>query len=148
MDRVEQLNQRLYARNVASSKPPMVFSPRPVQTKYVKQPIVDSHAAPTVAIRALGAPVEFLPGDGAPFNGFSVDVESSLKNIEFALQKHPLAVYVPESTSTLYAIEPPRPQPLKQPHPLLFAHVVTNHAGPAVPPARQVFNNARMRAPM
>jgi hypothetical protein len=147
--RIEELNERIYARNIPSGKPPMVFSPRPVQTKYSKQPIMDVHIASSVPIKPLGRPVEFLPADSAPFNGFMVDVESSLKNIDFALQNHPRAVYVPQSASSLYQIAPPASQPLKQPYPQLFAKVVSCASG--VPshltPTRQVFHNVRLKNP-
>lgn len=150
MSRVEELNTRIYARNVPSGKPPMVFSPRPAQTKYSKQPIMDVHVASSVPIREIGQPVAFLPGDSAPFNGFKVDVESSLKNIDFALQNHPMAVYVPESKSSLYECPPLPSQPVKQPYPQLFSKVVTSHSGvPAnVTPMRQVFNNVRLKTPV
>lgn len=148
MARVEELNARLYSRNVPSGSPPMVFSPRPVQTKYTNQPILDVHVAPTVPIRGIGAPV-FLPGDSAPFNGFTdnIDVDSALKNINFALQKHPMAVYVPESASDLYKTAPPRPQQVQQPHPMLFASVVAPPTR-APPPSPQIFNNVRLRTPI
>jgi hypothetical protein len=135
---------------VASGKPPMAFSPRPVPTKYTKQPILDVHVTSAVPIRGLGPPVEFLPGDSAPFNGFAVDVESSLRNIDFALQRHPMAAYVPASTSSLYQVAAPPPQPLKQPYPQLFARVVTRNSGvPAsVTPGRQLFNNVRLKTPI
>jgi hypothetical protein len=146
MARVEELNARLYSRNVPSSAPPMVFSPRPVQTKYCKQPILDVHVAPSVPIRNSG-PVAFLPGDGAPFSGFDVDVDSTLRNIDFALQRHPMAVYVPQSASDLYNSAAPRPQPVQQPHPMLFASVVAApRAGPPASPL--VFNNVRLREPI
>jgi len=148
MARVEELNTRLYARNVPSGAPPMVFSPRPVPTKYTKQPILDVHVASNVPIRSVGPPV-FLPGDSAPFNGFmdNIDVDSTLKNISFALQKHPMAVYVPESASDLYTPTPPRAQQVQQPHPMLFASVVARPTkGP--PPAPLLFNNVRLKAPI
>ena len=148
--RIEELNERIYARNIPSGKPPMVFSPRPVQTKYSKQPIMDVHIASSAPIKPLGRPVEFLPGDSAPFNGFRVDVESSLKNIDFALQECPMAVYMPESASSLYTIEPPKSQSVKQPYPQLFSRVVTCNSGVPdnVTPTRQVFNNVRLKTPV
>ena len=148
MARVEELNARLYSRNVPSGAPPMVFSPRPVQTKYTKQPILDVYVTPSVPIRGIGPPV-FLPGDSAPFNGFTdnIDVDSNLKNINFALQRHPMAVYVPESASDLYNNQPPRAQQVQQPHPMLFASVVARPAkGPQ--PAPLIFNNVKLRNPI
>jgi hypothetical protein len=58
-----------------------------------------------------------------------------------------MAVYVPQSASDLYNAAAPRPQPVQQPHPMLFASVVAApRAGPPASPL--VFNNVRLREPI
>jgi hypothetical protein len=146
MDRVEELNDRLYDRNVAAP-PPVLFSPRPLPTKYQKLPILDEQPKSVVPIerrRVTG----FVPGSAVgPAGGFSVDAESDLRNIRCALQRDPRAVYVPASDSSLYvASDIPQTGPA-QPHPRLFAHVV---ASPTVAPGAegtQLFYNTRLRNP-
>ena len=107
-NRVQALNVRISKRNEGS--PPFVFSPRPVATKYV-MPLVDERPA-SVPIRA----------SSAGYMGV-VDVESELKNINFALQDNPVLAYVPSSASDLYETEVPS-TPYRQPHPFLFSSVV------------------------
>ena len=104
-DRVEQLNDRIYSRYVPNCTPQMQFDPRPTPTKYTSFPIIG--ATPTVPTPIIARPVyntsqSFLPGNSAPWNGFDVNQESKLKNINFALQKCPQASYVPSSNSDMF----------------------------------------------
>ena len=103
-ERVEQLNDRIYARHVPNFSPQMAFDPRPTPTKYVAFPIGGASVVPTpiVARPSYNLSTSFLPGDSAPWNGFDVNQESKLKNIIFALQKCPQATYVPSSNSELF----------------------------------------------
>jgi hypothetical protein len=149
MNRVEELNERLYARSVPSNAPPMMFSPRPVPTKYVKQPVLDEHAPPRVPIQRPEK-VRFLAGGGpGPLMGFSVDAESTLwgGNLFYALQKDPRAAYVPNSGSDLYNAPSLQSSstPTPQPHPQLFSHVVASAPPVQKRPAEHLFNNVRLR---
>lgn len=104
-DRVEQLNDRIYSRYVPTFSPQMQFDPRPTPTKYMSFPI--SGGLPPVPTPIISRPSydvssSFLPGDSAPWNGFDVNQESKLKNINFALQKCPQATYVPSSKSEMF----------------------------------------------
>jgi len=105
--RVDEVNDRIYARNVPSSSPQMQFDPRPTPTKYCtpfpKTPLHETSATPVACRPSFDPSKAFLPGDSAPFSGFDVNKESMLKNINFALQKAPQAAYVPPSTSDMYA---------------------------------------------
>jgi hypothetical protein len=141
MERVEELNARIASRFVASSPPDMTFSPRPASTKYMLFPMVDAVPPSQVPIASRPA-VAFLPGNSAPRSGFSIDTESELRNIQYALQADDRAVYVPSSKSDLYVTHIPK-APVQQSHPLLFAHVVTNQ--PKLKVKEQLFNNVRLR---
>jgi hypothetical protein len=150
-DRVEELNQRIFSRMKASGEPAVLFSPRPVPTKYVHPfPVVVDPAPPTVKLRNLSKEVAFLPTDcKAPGATDWVDLESTLKNMDFALQKNDRAVYVPSSKSDLYLKPTTKTTPVRQTHPLLFAHVVTPNSGiPAnVQQSNKLFHNVRLRTP-
>jgi len=141
MERVEELNKRIASRFLASSDPPMTFSPRPVSTKYMLFPMVDAVPPAQVAIASRPA-VAFLPATSAPFSGYSIDVESELRNIKYALQRDDRAVYVPSKKSDLYTTRIPS-EPLKQTHPLLFVHAVSNQ--PVLKVKEHIFNNVRLR---
>ena len=152
-DRVEELNQRIFSRMKASGEPAVLFSPRPVPTKYVHPfPVVVDPAPSAVKMKPLSRDVAFLPTDcKAPGATDWVDLESTLKNMDFALQKNDRAVYVPSSKSDLYLkpstkTTPPIP---RQTHPLLFAHVVTPNSGiPSnLKTSTKLFNNVRLRTP-
>jgi len=141
MERVEELNARIASRFRASSIPDVTFSPRPASTKYMLFPMVDAVPPSKTAIESRPT-VTFLPGNSAPRSGFSIDAESDLRNIRYALQADDRAVYVPSSKSDLYVTNIPK-APLEQPHPLLFAHVVSTQ--PQLKVKEQLFNNVRLR---
>jgi hypothetical protein len=134
MDRIEQLNSRLYSRNMASSIPPVYFSPRPVSTKYATLPILDQFNKSNVPI-VYKSPHDvttiFLPGTSAPWSGFvdQIDVESSFRD----------KTYIPSSTSDLYSTSIPSKK-VEQPYPHLFSHVVSSHKTPTFK-EKAIFNN-------
>jgi hypothetical protein len=148
VDRVEQLNSRLVERLNVSKNPTVLFSPRPSPTKYVKMPVVYDPMPSSVKIKNRTSELSFFPTDSmAPGALDKTDIESNLKNIGFALQKNDRAVYVPSSKSDLYTETKLGNQGERQPHPLLFTHVVTKNTGiPSnlVVPT-QIFNNVRLR---
>jgi hypothetical protein len=149
-ERIEELNQRIFARVQASETPSILFSPRPVCTKYVKFPVVNDPVRPTVKLEPFSKHVDFLPSDAKGPGALDlVDVESTLKNMDFALQRSGHAVYVPPSKSSLYNTVAPRAQKVQQPYPNLFAHVVTSNSGiPAdIKPSATIFNEVRLRTP-
>jgi len=152
-DRIEELNQRLASRNVASEDPMVLFSPRPTPTKYVRMPVVNDPMPSRVKLEQRASNVAFLPTDAKGPGALDwVDVESSLKNIGFALQRNDRAVYVPSSRSDLYT-DPSTAasQKVRQPHPHLFKHVVSNNNGiPAHVKTQDqhVFRNVTLREPV
>ena len=122
--RVDELSNRMFARNVPSQDMQPNYDMRPVATKYTVMPIYDQYKAVSESTRSY--PVYsphnvFNPGTSRPhFNGFAanVNVESTLRNQWFALQNAQQSVYVPSSTSDLYntAIDY---RPVVMPHPHL-----------------------------
>jgi len=126
--RTEQLNNRLYDRNVPSAPLQMQFSVRPVNTKYTQLAILDHRKVATEPIR-VQAPYNtqytFNPGNAeGPWNGYALNVndESRLRNQFYALQKSDQAAYVPPSTSDLYneTVSEQTSSPMIQPFPDLF----------------------------
>ena len=132
-DRTQELNQRIYSRNIPSAEPPVHFSPRPVPTKYTTMPILDHRVKPKVLLKSSSFTTkDFLPGTHAPGYYNYIDTESQLKNITYALQPSSQAVYIPSSKSDLYIHTVP-PSPVTQPHPYLFKTVETTQSGIKVP---------------
>jgi hypothetical protein len=150
-DRIEELNHRIASRVYASAAPSLLFSPRPVPTKYVKMPMVNDPVPPTVRLENRAQHVGFLPTDAKGPGALDlVDLESTLKNMDFALQRNGRAVYVPASQSDLYRDPSVKPAtPVQQTHPNLFKRVITSDTGipPHVRPGQQPFYNPRFRTP-
>jgi len=124
--RGEELNKRIAERNVPSAPLQPQFSNRPVSTKYAHLPVVDRRPKPTVEIErqpTYSVAKTFNPGSTqAPWSGFAsnVNVESTLRNQFFALQKCEQSNYVPSSTSDMYQVTVDAGAPVQQPFPDLF----------------------------
>mgnify|MGYP001180289551 CR=1 FL=1 len=110
-ERTENLNKRIFARNIPSSPLQPQFSMRPISTKYDCMSIVDrrpkSHVnivtRPTYNVKTI-----FNPGNAeAPWSGFATNIndESKLRNQFFALQRCEQSYYVPSSNSDMYNVE-------------------------------------------
>tara|TARA_A100001011_G_scaffold262910_2_gene271433 strand:+ start:2547 stop:3071 length:525 start_codon:yes stop_codon:yes gene_type:complete len=105
--RTHDLSRRMNKRRYPSQKLPVGFTPRPVQTKRVKFPMLDARKKSNVLIENRGVFSEkrtFAPGNLAPFNGYmaSVDDESKLYNIVFPTQKGLQSKFIPGMTSDLF----------------------------------------------
>jgi hypothetical protein len=102
MDRVEELNQRLYNRNQTNTNPQMLFSPRPISIKYNDFPSVDHYNTSTVPMKPYhnyNIYDDYLPSSCiSPWNGYSVTNESNLRNLNQKLSKCP-NVYIPKYTN-------------------------------------------------
>ena len=125
--RVEDINDRLAARNVPAGPLPSRFDIRAVPTKYAHLPIVDRRTLSTVPMQTMTPynwRTNFNPGTAhGPWCGFATHVndESKLRNQYAALQRADQAYFVPASTSDLYVpaqFAPTLPQ--EQPFPDLF----------------------------
>jgi hypothetical protein len=125
-ERVDELNDRITARNTPDTPLKPNYDPRPVPTKYAHFPIINRRAPshePVINFLDHNVSAHFNPGNArAPPAGFSnqVDTETVLRNQFFAMQggagQH---VYIPSSNSDLYKTTVVS-KPSEQPHPLLF----------------------------
>jgi hypothetical protein len=147
-ERTEELSQRMRERNIPSAPLQPQLGARPVLTKYTIMPILDQRKDATVPITnyPIYNPEQvFNPGSAvAPWSGYAtaVNVESTLRNQFFGLQKCDQAEYVPSSNSDLYNVRIDSRQ-IHQTHPLLFR---TERFAPMNPDcfnlANQMFNNS------
>ena len=126
VDRVDQLNSRLYDRNIPSGPMEALFGVRPLSTKYALLPIVDRRPKTQVPIAQFAmynTTQTFSPGTGqGPWSGFASKIsdESRLRNQFYGLQKAGQAYFVPSSTSDLYQVNVQTGRDIVQPHPYLF----------------------------
>lgn len=108
LEKNEKINSEIFNRNIPSNNLQMNFSPRPVQTKYSKFPLLDHKSETKIPINnchIYNIKNTFFPGTRNPhFNGFSrnIDDESILRNQFFALQNADQSKYIPSTTSNLY----------------------------------------------
>jgi hypothetical protein len=125
IDRDEELNRRIVARNNSGGPLQPQFSLRPVSTKYAVLPVVDRRPKPNVTLESYpnySVEDNFNPGDTqGPWSGFAsnIDKESTLRNQFFALQKCEQSNYVPSTKSDMYEVKAVGRQE-NQPFPGLF----------------------------
>lgn len=142
--RTEELNKRVYQRNIPSAELQAQFSPRPVNTKYGFLPILDQRMPSQTAITvqplySVGA--VFNPGsDQGPWSGYAshVNDESKLRNQFFGLQTAAQARYIPSSRSDLYQLpefSSPEVAMREQPFPGLFDSLPPTEFNPNPNPA-------------
>jgi hypothetical protein len=123
--RLDEINDRLSARNVPSAPLQPQYSIRPVSTKYALMPVFDRRPKATVPIArepTYSVETVFNPGSAqAPWSGFAsnINAESSLRNQFFALQRCEQSEWVPSSKSDLYEVKAVGRQE-HQPFPGLF----------------------------
>jgi hypothetical protein len=125
--RTEELNQRLFYRNIPSNQLQPQFDSRPQSSKYSKMPIVDlrvNHSTPIQDISTYNIEMTFNPGTAqAPWSGFAANInnESRLRNQFYALQKGAgQSCYIPSKNSQLYNAEIQSTLSEHQPYPALF----------------------------
>jgi hypothetical protein len=140
MSRVEELNDRIYARNQGDT-PAFYFSPRPVPTKYTMMPIVEERTKVTVTCKPIfDTSKQFLPGSNAPWSGkaSTIDIETQLYRPQG---------YFPSSQSDLYKTRAPPMTNTVQPHPQLFATVRTSDNGikTNLPEKQFFYNDTRIK---
>lgn len=124
----KETNTRIYDRNLPSQMLQPYISVRPVMTKYSYMPVVDPRKELSVKLQQMptyNVEKVFNPGNTtSPWSGYAsnVNLESTLRNQVFALQKCSQAVYVPNSNSDMYvnAFQNASNKPAAQPHSLLF----------------------------
>jgi hypothetical protein len=146
-DRDDEINRRIYDRNVPSANLQPQYSIRPTSTKYGYMQVLDQYNKSTVPLKSYSSystTQTFNPGNAqAPWSGYSnnVNVESTLRNQFFALQNCEQSTYIPSSTSDLYNTKVEYTQQ-KQTHPLLFEQPEFNTFNPnSMNIANSIFNN-------
>lgn len=108
-ERTQELDNRIYQRNLPSQEMQMTFSPRPTQTRTMLFPVLNSHM-PTLEgnnikqINNYNINSQFNPGTYSPYSGYmnSIDNESRIRNQFFANQPAVQSKYIPSSLSDLY----------------------------------------------
>ena len=111
MERTEELSNRMYDRNKPSQQLQTSYFYRPASTRFVKFPMFDERKKATVnkaIMTEYDVGTIFNPGTSAPYVGYSknVDVENSLLNINFPMQRAAQAHHIPSSMSDMYEKEP------------------------------------------
>lgn len=105
----DEMNRKLYDRNVPSNMLQPYIDFRPAMTKYSYFPIVEPTKKINVKLQqqpTYNIQNTFNPGNRqSPWSGFAsnINTESELRNQVYALQKCSKAVYVPTSNSDLYS---------------------------------------------
>jgi hypothetical protein len=127
--RVDELNERMVARQFPDKPLAPNFDPRPISTKYSLFPALDRRAPPSVPIKPTethNVHSNFSPAthNGPPQTYLNnIDTESVLRNQTVALQHGPTqGVYVPNSSSDLYKVHVSGDNRGPQPHKGLFTH--------------------------
>ena len=121
----EEMNKKIYDRNIPSEILQPYIDVRPVLMKYSYFPIVDPRKELKVPMEQLptyNVHKVFNPGNTtSPWSGFAshINKESELRNQIYALQKCSNSVYVPNSRSDLYQYNFKTEKQLN-PHELLF----------------------------
>jgi len=122
----EEMNKKIYNRNIPSHPLQPYLDVRPVLTKYDYFPIVDSRKEIVEKLEDLpvyNIAATFNPGNrSSPWSGFAsnVNLESELRNQVYAIQKCSQSVYVPSSKSDLYVYDFKTPSVDMSSHNLLF----------------------------
>lgn len=107
-ERQDEINTRISDRNIPSQELRPEFSLRPVSTKYAILPIVDRVSVSNVPLKQYSpysVSTVFNPGTSqGPWRGFAenINIDSTLRNQFFALQKSAEAKFIPSSKSSLY----------------------------------------------
>jgi len=132
-DRLGEINERIRDRSIPSAVLQPAYSVRPSSSKYAMMPILEQRPVPTVGIphyQHFTTETVFNPSNAkAPWRGWAerVNLESSLRNQYFALQRNDRAEYVPNSTSDLYQVTIDARE-VQQPNPYLFDNGASNFA--------------------
>lgn len=120
-EQLDELNERLYNRNVTLASLPANMNARSVPTRNTIYPVHDKRIKYE---KPQYLDDEFAPmQSNAPPSGFKIDTESQLRNQCFALQHGASqGVYIPDSASDLYNVRIPAiSSPTPQPFPNLFS---------------------------
>ena len=106
-NRLDEINNRLYERNLTSAPVKMQYDVRAVPTRYVHMPTIDTHQETSVPCEnkpIYNTRTMFTPANSLPFNGYqeNIDIETTLHNTIFPIQACPQSKFIPSSRSDLY----------------------------------------------
>lgn len=125
-NRVQDLNVRIYDRNIPNVPLQANFEPRAVRTRQIQFPAFDCRSpakTPVIVRPNYNQYTQFNPGSSAPFSGWArhIDQDSRLKNKFMAHHKWTAQTeYIPSSKSDLYNDKTPQSAFLNQDRQLLF----------------------------
>ena len=133
-----QINTKLYDRNVPSHNLQPYLDVRPVATKYVVLPTGDQRqTSQLIQQPTYFTGSTFNPGDAAPCSGYNVNLETDMR----------LKGFTPDSKSDLYKYVRSTNMLSINPHPLLFKEEKFGSKTETKDP--KLFNNAtRQREPV
>jgi len=105
--RLDEINNRLYERNLTNAPVKMQYDIRAVPTRYVHMPTIDQHQETSVMCEKkpiYNTKTMFTPASSLPFNGYqeNIDVETCLHNTIAPIQACPQSKFIPDSSSDLY----------------------------------------------
>ncbi len=137
----EELNGRIYKRNLTNGSLQPAFGIRPQETRQTIMKILDR--CPDVnPQQQYDLNTTFYPGNSTPpWNGFAknVDTESILKNQTNALQRNDTGLYIPSSNSELYNSQMST-NTMSTAHPLLFKQYQVQSTPKQYIPEKSPFN--------
>jgi hypothetical protein len=132
-DRTEELNRRIFQRNIPSSQLQQQFSNRPVSTKFTKFQTLSRNDTLNNNEKLIEQPMYnikniFNPGTSAPPQGYlnNIDDESKLKRQFFPDQNNYQSKWIPSTTSSLYNSDKLENNST-QPYPRLFTEYNNNN---------------------
>lgn len=141
----DKSNRRHVDHQVQKQDVEVKFSPRPVNTKYVKMPIVQDDRASQVAFIQTNNNAITPASSKGQWSTFqsNIDTETQLRNQDTVLQRCDLNVYVPNSASSLYNTNVPYvgDKQITQ-HSLLFKENNTNTSQKPLWDSLDTFNNS------
>jgi hypothetical protein len=103
IDYDNELNQKIYKRNIPGQNMKPNFSFRPQSTKYTHFQLIDKDVKSKVPLMTYDK-VKYNPSQRGPTNEYfqKIDLESELRNQVYALQKDSQHYYIPNINSDLY----------------------------------------------
>ena len=160
---VNEINERILERTMATGNTDVLISPRPTSTLFtlpLQNVIPPANCEPRIMKYISDPKSSFLPcttnGTWSKYSS-NINTESILRNQVYALQNAPQATYVPNSTSDLYnstiqkssnstaqGLYPNLPTSISEYNmekPYANANVL-NHYSPSVNLGNNLFNNA------
>lgn len=135
IDYDDELNKKIYERNIPGQNMQPNFSFRPQSTKYSHFQVIDQDIKSKVPLMTYDK-VKYNPGQRGPTNEYfqKIDLESELRNQVYALQKDSQHYYVPSVNSDLYR------NPMN--YEKQYSHYIPQQQRPMSEPQSKTFNHS------